>query len=82
MDWQFATIISQIAVSVILIFLVLLQDPSDTGGVFGSGADFGGFYQTRRGLEKFVFGTTIVFTILFVILAILNLVLPNLQNLF
>ncbi len=82
MDWQLIIVFSQIVVSVILIILVLLQDPSDTGGVFGGGADLSGIYQTRRGLEKVFFGITVVFTVLFVLLALLNLVLPNLQNLF
>lgn len=82
MDWQFIIVLGQIVVSVILIILVLLQDPSDTGGVFGGGADFGGIYQTRRGLEKVFFGVTVFFTVLFVLLALLNLVLPNLQNIF
>lgn len=81
MDLQFILVLGQIAVSVILIILILLQDPSDTGGVFGGGADFSGIYQTRRGLEKLFFRVTVIFTILFVALAILNLVLPNLQNL-
>jgi len=61
-------ILSTVAISLILIVLIALQEQSgDTGG---------GFYQTRRGLEKFMFGATIFMGILFVCLAILNLVIP------
>ncbi len=73
-------IIAQIAVSIILVVLILLQDSSEVSGIFGGGNQ--GFYQTKRGVEKGVFVTTIVFTIIFATLALLNLVLPNLQNLF
>jgi len=68
-------ILAQIAISLILIFLILLQERSSgVGGAFGGGA--GGFYQARRGLEKTVFISTIVLTVLFAGLALLNLVLP------
>ncbi len=71
-------IIATIAVSLIIIILIALQEQSaDTPGVFGGGGG-GGFYQTRRGLEKFMFGATIFFAALFVCLALLNLVIPTL----
>lgn len=69
--------IAQIAVSVLVIILILLQERSSAGGmagIFGGGGD-GGFYQTRRGLEKFIFGATIVLVIIFAGLALLKLVL-------
>ncbi|MEK7520703.1 MAG: preprotein translocase subunit SecG [Patescibacteria group bacterium] len=70
---DYAISVAQIVVSVILIILVLLQERSSgLSGVFGG--DGGGFYQTRRGLERLVFGATIVFAIFFVGLSILNLV--------
>jgi len=70
-------ILSTVAISLILIVLIALQEQSgDTPGAFGGGATGGGFYQTRRGLEKFMFGATIFMGILFVCLAILNLVIP------
>lgn len=66
--------IAQIAVSVIVIGLILLQERSaGAGGLFGGGE--GGFYQTRRGIEKFLFVTTIVFVVAFAGLALLNLIL-------
>lgn len=73
-------LIAHIIVSIILIILITLQEQSsESSGVFGGGGG-GGAYQTRRGLEKGFFVATIIFTALFVILALLNLVLPALQN--
>ncbi len=70
--------IAQIAVSVLVILMVLLQERSSAGGlggIFGGGGGEGGFYQTRRGLEKFLFTATIILVIIFAGLALLNLVL-------
>jgi protein translocase SecG subunit len=64
--------IAQIAVSVVLIVLILFQQRGTAlGGAFG---DSGGFYSTRRGIEKNIFIGTIIFGALFIILAIANLV--------
>ena len=64
--------IAQIAVSVILIVLVLLQERGgDAGGLFGGAG--GGFYQARRGLERTIFIATVVFVIVFALLALANL---------
>ncbi|MCL4391874.1 preprotein translocase subunit SecG [Patescibacteria group bacterium] len=62
----------QIAVSIILIILVIIQErASGISGVFGGqGATP---YQTRRGLEKTIFYATIVFAVIFAALAIANL---------
>ncbi|MCE9517778.1 preprotein translocase subunit SecG [Candidatus Nomurabacteria bacterium] len=64
----------QIILSIILIATALLQQSSaGLGGVLGGG-DSGGLHHTRRGFEKFLFGTTIVVGLLFIastILAIL-----------
>lgn len=66
----------QIAVSVVLVGLILFQERGGGGltGILGgeSGATF---YQTRRGLEKVIFGATIVFGITFVVIAILRILL-------
>lgn len=65
----------QIIVSILVIALVLLQERSaGTGGLFGGGGD-GGFYQTRRGMERLLFILTIVLVFVFAGLAILNLVI-------
>jgi len=63
----------QIIISIILIGLILIQERSSgLSGVFGGqGATP---YQTRRGIEKFVYWGTIGAAVIFVILAILNLV--------
>ncbi|MEK7110507.1 MAG: preprotein translocase subunit SecG [Patescibacteria group bacterium] len=63
--------IAQIVVSVVLIGLILLQERSSgLSGIFGGE---GGFYQTRRGLERIIFGGTIVFAVIFLGLAIAQL---------
>lgn len=66
--------IAQIIVSLLIIGLILLQERS--AGISGlMGGDSGGFYQARRGLERVVFGATIVLAVIFPILAVLQLVL-------
>jgi len=60
--------IAQISVAIFLILTILLQRG-------GSALGGGGFYLTRRGLEKKIFWATIIFSILFVVLALLNLIL-------
>lgn len=64
--------IAQIIVSVALVTLILLQERSaGLSGIFGTET---GFYQTRRGMERFVFGATIVLGIAFAALALTQLV--------
>lgn len=66
--------IAQVAVSIVLIALILLQERSSgLSGVFGGGD--GGFYQTRRGLEKFIFWGTVVVAAAFAVLALLSLLI-------
>ncbi len=59
----------QLIVSVLLIALILLQERS-TGlsGIFGG--DGGGYYQARRGLERIIFGGTIVLALVFAALSV------------
>ncbi len=63
---------AQIVVSILLIIFILLQQ---RGTALGSsfGGEGGGFYSTRRGLQKKILWATIVLSALFMILAILNL---------
>ncbi len=62
---------AQIIVSSLLIIFVLLQQRgSALGSVFGGG---GGFYSTRRGLQKKIFWLTCILAILFLGLAVFNL---------
>jgi protein translocase SecG subunit len=62
----------QVAVSLALIGLILIQERSSgASGLFG-GTE-GGFYQTRRGLERFAYTGTIVLIVIFAGLSLVNL---------
>ncbi len=62
----------QIILAVAIIALILLQERSSgMSGLLGGGGD--GYYQTRRGMERFVFYSTIVLSVVFVILAVYQL---------
>ena len=61
-------ILAQIAVSVILIVLILLQQRGAAlGSAFGQE---GGFYATRRGIQKKLLWATIICGVLFISLSI------------
>ncbi|HAO81495.1 MAG TPA: preprotein translocase subunit SecG [Candidatus Veblenbacteria bacterium] len=65
--------IAQIAVSVLLIISILLQNRgAGLGGIFGGE---GNVYRTKRGLEKGLFVSTIIFAIIFFGLAIWNILI-------
>lgn len=65
--------ISQIIVAILLIGSILLQQRgSSLGSAFGGSS--GGFYSTRRGLEKKIFAATIFFGAIFIVLALFNLI--------
>ncbi len=62
-----------IVASIFIIILVALQDRSSgVGGAFGS-SDTGGFYQRRRGVERFLFGFTVACLVVFMGLSLLNI---------
>ncbi len=62
-----------ILVTVALVTLILLQQRSaGMSGLFGGG-ESGGFYQARRGMERFFFGSTIVLGVIFVALSLWQL---------
>lgn len=66
--------IAQVIISVILIILILLQErTSGLSGVLG-GDSGSSFYQTRRGLERIIFISTIVLAVAFAALALLDLI--------
>ena len=65
--------ILQIIVAILLVILILLQERS--AGMSGLlGGDGGGFYQARRGLEKIVLVATAVLAVIFVGLAVIELI--------
>jgi len=66
-------LIAQIVVTLLLMVFILFQQRGTAlGSSFGGE---GGFYATRRGIQKKIFWLTCVFGALFIILALLNLVL-------
>ena len=66
--------VAQLVIAVLLVVLILLQErESGLSGVFGGSE--GGYYRTRRGLERFIFATTIVLLVVFVVLSLLTLVI-------
>ncbi len=65
--------IAQIIVSIALIALILLQArTSGVGGVFG-GSDTS-VVRTRRGVERTMFNLTIVLSIVFFLVTLLNVI--------
>lgn len=65
--------LAQIAIAVLLIVLILLQQRGQAlGSAFGGGE--GGFYATRRGIQRKIFWATIVSGLLFIAFALLNLI--------
>lgn len=60
--------IAQIAIAVLLVVAILMQNRgSGLGGVFGGS---GGVYLTKRGLEKKLFIATIVLAVIFIFLSL------------
>lgn len=66
------TLIIQIIVSLILIILVTLQSRDSSLGAGFSSATQSGFH-TKRGPEKMIYLATIIFSVIFMILSILNI---------
>jgi preprotein translocase subunit SecG len=62
----------EIALSLILIILILLQQrEGGLGAAFGG--DSSGAYRTRRGAEKIIFQATVVLAVAFVGLALVSI---------
>lgn len=65
----------QIILSVVLVAAILLQRTgAQLGGAFGGSDNMSSAYHTRRGMEKWLFAITIVTAILFIVIALLNLI--------
>lgn len=65
-------IIAQIIVGIALITVILLQQQSaGLGGAFGGSS--GEFFHTKRGAEKILFNSTIALSLIFFVLALINI---------
>lgn len=63
---------AQVIVSIVLIVLILLQQRGTAlGSAFGQE---GGYYATRRGVQKKLFWATVVLGTAFIVLSLLNLI--------
>jgi len=67
--------IAQSVTAILLIIFVMIQQRGTALGSAFGGGDGGGFYSTRRGIQKKIFWATIISGALFIILALLNLVI-------
>jgi len=62
--------ILQVIIAILLMIAILMQNKgSGLSGVFGGG---GNVYQTKRGLEKTLFTSTIVLAVLFMLMSMAN----------
>ena len=65
---------TQIAVSIILIVLIAIQQ---RGAALGAGFGGGGeVYSTKRGAQKKIYYATIAVATIFLVLGVLNILLP------
>jgi len=69
--------IAMIVLSIALIIVIILQSRgAGLGGL--SGGDFGGGgFHVRRGIEKLLYNVTILLSVVFFLLAIINVMLAN-----
>ena len=67
--------IAQVAVAIVLMALILLQNRGGgLSSVFGGG-DSSNVFRTKRGMEKTIFILTIIFSILFLGVSIANILI-------
>ncbi len=65
----------QIILAIIIILGILAQKSSSgLGGAFGTGNDGSTTYHTKRGFEKFLFYTTIITSLVFVALTLVQVI--------
>ena len=67
---QYLPLIQIILAVLLIVFILLQQRGTALGSAFGQE---GGFYATRRGIQQKIFWATIVCAVLFISLAIVNL---------
>ena len=71
-QWLPAIHIVEIILGIAVIIFILLQvRGAGLGSAFG-GSSAGSVFKTRRGVERLVFNTTIVFIVLFALVAVLS----------
>lgn len=66
--------ITQAIIALLLIVIIMFQQRGTALGSAFGGGDSGGFYSTRRGIQKKLLWATIVLGALFIILAVINLI--------
>jgi preprotein translocase subunit SecG len=65
-----------VVVSIALIAVIILQSRgAGLGGLGGGATSSGGDYHVRRGVEKLLFNVTIGLSVLFFVLAVINVIL-------
>ena len=70
--------IAQVVVSLGLMASILMQSRgAGLSGVFGGGNEV---YRTKRGVEKFLFITTIILAALFMLLAVAGIITTHTNN--
>ena len=68
--------VSMIVISIALIASILLQSKGiGLGGL--AGGDSGGVYTQRRGIEKVMFYITLSLSVMFILLALFNVILTK-----
>ena len=67
--------LAMVIVSISLVAIIVLQSRGAGLGGLGGGASSGGGYHVRRGVEKLLFNITIGLSVVFFVLAILNVIL-------
>jgi preprotein translocase subunit SecG len=67
--------LAMVIVSVALIAVIILQSRGAGLGGLSGGDMGGGSYHARRGIERLLFNLTIALSVVFFVLAILNVVL-------
>ena len=60
----------EVVISILLIISVLLQNRSGGLGTVFGGVSGGEFYRSKRGLEAFLYNSTIILGILFAVIAL------------
>jgi protein translocase SecG subunit len=55
--------------------ILVQQSEASAGGAFGGNDNWNAGYHTRRGFEKFIFNTTIILGILFILTALVAIII-------